>query len=71
MKDLLSFLITPAEAGLMYPVMRTDDLQGAIWLPGDGKVNPADLTMSLAKAARNPARPVRPPANAAATGRGL
>ena len=46
-------LITPAEAGLMYPVMRTDDLQGAIWLPGDGKVNPADLTMSLAKAARN------------------
>ena len=46
-------LITPAEAGAMYPVMRTDDLQGAIWLPGDGKVNPADLTMSLAKGARN------------------
>jgi 4-methylaminobutanoate oxidase (formaldehyde-forming) len=46
-------LITPAEAGELYPVMRTDDLQGAIWLPGDGKVNPADLTMSLAKGARN------------------
>ncbi|MFZ4482264.1 MAG: FAD-dependent oxidoreductase, partial [Rhodoferax sp.] len=46
-------LITPAEAGKLYPVMRTDDLQGAIWLPGDGKVNPADLTMSLAKGARN------------------
>ena len=46
-------LITPSEAGAMYPVMRTDDLQGAIWLPGDGKVNPADLTMSLAKGARN------------------
>ena len=46
-------LITPTEAGALYPVMRTDDLQGAIWLPGDGKVNPADLTMSLAKAARN------------------
>jgi len=46
-------LITPAEAGALYPVMRTDDLQGAIWLPGDGKVNPADLTMSLAKGARN------------------
>jgi glycine/D-amino acid oxidase-like deaminating enzyme len=33
--------------------MRTDDLQGAIWLPGDGKANPADLCMSLAKGARN------------------
>ena len=46
-------LITPHEAGAMYPVMRTDDLQGAIWLPGDGTVNPADLCMSLAKGARN------------------
>jgi 4-methylaminobutanoate oxidase (formaldehyde-forming) len=33
--------------------MRTDDLQGAIWIPGDGKANPADLCMSLAKGARN------------------
>jgi 4-methylaminobutanoate oxidase (formaldehyde-forming) len=46
-------LITPKEAGDLYPVMRTDDLQGAIWIPGDGKANPADLTMSLAKGARN------------------
>ena len=45
-------LITPQEAGALYPVMRTDDLQGAIWLPGDGKVNPADLCMSLARGAR-------------------
>lgn len=45
-------LMTPSEAGERYPVMRTDDLQGAIWLPGDGKVNPADLCMSLAKGAR-------------------
>jgi len=35
------------------PVMRTDDLTGAIWIPGDGKANPADLAMSLAKGARN------------------
>jgi 4-methylaminobutanoate oxidase (formaldehyde-forming) len=46
-------LITPREAGELYPVMRTDDLQGAIWIPGDGKANPADLCMSLAKGARN------------------
>jgi glycine cleavage system aminomethyltransferase T/glycine/D-amino acid oxidase-like deaminating enzyme len=45
--------ISPAEAGDKFPVMRTDDLQGALWLPGDGKANPADLCMSLAKGARN------------------
>ena len=45
-------LISPKEAGSLYPVMRTDDLQGAIWLPGDGKANPTDLCMSLAKGAR-------------------
>lgn len=46
-------LISPQQAGELYPVMRTDDLQGAIWIPGDGKANPADLCMSLAKGARN------------------
>jgi glycine/D-amino acid oxidase-like deaminating enzyme len=46
-------VISPKEAGDLYPVMRTDDLQGAIWIPGDGKANPADLCMSLAKGARN------------------
>jgi glycine cleavage system aminomethyltransferase T/glycine/D-amino acid oxidase-like deaminating enzyme len=45
--------ISPAQAGERFPVMRTDDLQGALWLPGDGKANPADLCMSLAKGARN------------------
>lgn len=45
--------ISPQQAGELYPVMRTDDLQGAIWIPGDGKANPADLAMSLAKGARN------------------
>jgi glycine cleavage system aminomethyltransferase T/glycine/D-amino acid oxidase-like deaminating enzyme len=45
--------ISPAEAGARFPVMRTDDLQGGLWLPGDGKANPADLCMSLAKGARN------------------
>src|SRR3954463_11021831 len=45
--------ISPKEAGERFPVMRTDDLHGALWLPGDGKANPADLCMSLAKGARN------------------
>jgi 4-methylaminobutanoate oxidase (formaldehyde-forming) len=45
--------ISPREAGEKFPLMRTDDLQGALWIPGDGKANPTDLTMSLAKGARN------------------
>ena len=32
--------------------MRTDDLLGALWLPDDAKVNPADVTQALARGAR-------------------
>ncbi|TPL91549.1 FAD-dependent oxidoreductase [Mesorhizobium sp. B2-3-12] len=46
-------VISPREAGDLWPVMATDDLVGAVWLPGDGKANPTDLTQSLAKGARN------------------
>jgi 4-methylaminobutanoate oxidase (formaldehyde-forming) len=46
-------LLTPEQALEHYPVMRVDDLVGAIWLPGDGKANPTDLTFALAKGARN------------------
>jgi glycine cleavage system aminomethyltransferase T/glycine/D-amino acid oxidase-like deaminating enzyme len=46
-------LISPARARELYPVMRTDDLVGAIWLPGDGKANPTDLTAALARGARD------------------
>jgi len=45
-------LITPAGALERWPVMAVDDLLGALWLPGDGKVNPTDLTMALARGAR-------------------
>jgi glycine cleavage system aminomethyltransferase T/glycine/D-amino acid oxidase-like deaminating enzyme len=44
--------VTPAEAGRIYPLLRTDDLAGAVWIPGDGKANPTDLTQSLARGAR-------------------
>ena len=50
--DLECELMTPAEALSRYPVMQVDDLVGAIWLPGDGKANPTDLTNALAKGAR-------------------
>jgi glycine/D-amino acid oxidase-like deaminating enzyme/glycine cleavage system aminomethyltransferase T len=46
-------LLTPREALQKWPLLRSDDLQGALWFPADGKANPADLAMSLAKGARN------------------
>lgn len=46
-------MISPEEAGKLWPPMATDDLVGGVWLPGDGKANPTDLTQSLAKGARN------------------
>ena len=46
-------LISPREALEKWPPARIDDLQGALWFPQDGKANPADLTQSLARGARN------------------
>jgi 4-methylaminobutanoate oxidase (formaldehyde-forming) len=44
--------IPPDAARERAPILFTDDLAGAVWIPGDGKVNPTDLTQSLAKGAR-------------------
>jgi 4-methylaminobutanoate oxidase (formaldehyde-forming) len=57
--DLDCRMLTADEAGELWPPMRTDDLLGGIWLPGDGKVNPTDLTQSLAKGARQAGATVR------------
>ena len=46
-------VISAQRAAELWPLLRSDDLQGGIWIPGDGKANPTDLTMSLAKGARN------------------
>jgi 4-methylaminobutanoate oxidase (formaldehyde-forming) len=46
-------LISPERARELYPVMQVDDLKGAIWLPGDGRANPTDLTAALARGARD------------------
>ncbi|WP_020142841.1 FAD-dependent oxidoreductase [Terracoccus sp. 273MFTsu3.1] len=50
--DLDCELLTPDQARERYPLIRVDDVVGAIWLPGDGKANPTDLTQALAKGAR-------------------
>ena len=46
-------MLSAREAQEKWPLMRSDDLQGALWFPQDGKANPTDLTQSLAKGARS------------------
>jgi len=45
-------LLSSAAAAARYPIMDVTDLQGAIWLPGDGRADPVDLTAALARGAR-------------------
>src|SRR5262245_28295574 len=45
-------VITPSEAGRRWPLLRTDDLVGAVWLPRDGRTNPIDTTRALARGAQ-------------------
>lgn len=51
--EMQADVISPSEAAERWPLIATDDLVGALWLPGDGTANPTDLTQSLAKGARN------------------
>jgi 4-methylaminobutanoate oxidase (formaldehyde-forming) len=50
--DVECHVITPEDVAKMWPLARTDDIVGAIWLPHDGQTNPSDTTMALAKGAR-------------------
>ena len=44
--------ISPAEMNALFPWAKTDDLLAGFHVPGDGRVNPVDLTTALAKGAR-------------------
>jgi glycine cleavage system aminomethyltransferase T/glycine/D-amino acid oxidase-like deaminating enzyme len=44
--------ISPAEIAERFPIARTDDLLAGFYVADDGRVNPVDVTMSLAKGAR-------------------
>ncbi|MGR3660971.1 MAG: GcvT family protein [Paracoccaceae bacterium] len=44
--------LTPAQIKERWPLVRTEDLKGAILHPTDGYINPADLTQAMAKGAR-------------------
>ncbi len=50
--DLQVDVIEPAQVKEMYPLLNTEDVIGATFIPSDGQGNPADITMALAKGAR-------------------
>jgi len=44
--------LSPAQVKERYPLVRADDLEGAIFHPTDGYINPADVSQAMAKGAR-------------------
>ena len=46
-------ILTANQAQDLWPLMDVSDVLGAAFLPTDGQVNPADITQSLAKGARD------------------
>ncbi|MEM9551123.1 MAG: FAD-dependent oxidoreductase [Pseudomonadota bacterium] len=45
--------LSPDEAGERWPLMRADDVLGAVWSPDDGRVSPSDVCAALVKGARS------------------
>ena len=50
--DIRADELTANEVSTLWPLMRVDDLFGAVHYPNDGQINPVDITMALAKGAR-------------------
>ncbi|XP_012143868.1 pyruvate dehydrogenase phosphatase regulatory subunit, mitochondrial isoform X2 [Megachile rotundata] len=45
-------LITPKQVQEICPMLRTDDLAGGLWIPGDGVGNPYQICLTLIKEAK-------------------
>ena len=50
--DVYHEFLTPRQIKDRWPLLRTEDLIGAIFHPQDGYINPADVTQAMAKGAR-------------------
>ncbi len=44
--------LSPKDMAARWPLLRTEDLKGALFHPTDGYINPADVTQAMAKGAR-------------------
>ncbi|MBK8740060.1 MAG: GcvT family protein [Betaproteobacteria bacterium] len=45
--------VSPSEVAGLWPGVRTDDVVGGVFLPKDGRTNPIDTTLALARGAKN------------------
>ena len=52
-RNLEHTLLAPSEINSLVPWLRTDDLEGGIYLPQDGVTDPTNTAMSLARGAKN------------------
>ncbi|MFE3838307.1 GcvT family protein [Pseudogemmobacter sonorensis] len=50
--DVHHEFLTPRQIKDRWPLLRTEDLKGALFHPQDGYINPADVTQAMAKGAR-------------------
>ncbi|MCY1128004.1 FAD-dependent oxidoreductase [Frigidibacter sp. RF13] len=50
--DVYHEFLSPKEIKDRWPLVRTEDLVGALYHPQDGYINPADVTQAMAKGAR-------------------
>ncbi|SFT36981.1 GcvT family protein [Sedimentitalea nanhaiensis] len=50
--DVSYVFLTPDQIKERWPLIRTEDLKGALYHHTDGYINPADVTMAMAKGAR-------------------
>ncbi|WP_192246633.1 GcvT family protein [Mesorhizobium silamurunense] len=50
--DIEAREVSPAEAAKIHPLVNQSTIVGAISIPGDGQINPVDLTNAFAKGAR-------------------
>ena len=46
-------MLTPTQLLDRYPLIKTDDLKGALWDPLDGDIDPSQVTQAMARAARS------------------
>src|SRR5256714_3120959 len=46
-------VVSPEQAARLMPAISKDSLFGAVWVPGDGAIDPHTATFTLAKAARD------------------
>lgn len=45
-------ILSPSDARKLFPILETDGLKGALYVPGDGVADPTSLTLSFAAGAR-------------------